>query len=102
MDTMTEVLQVEVGTDEKTCGDRAVQWEQRTRDTAVQWEQRIRDSGSVGTASLLESRGILPGRRQRRHHHGEITNSNQNATVASGMELYVQSRLGQSQRQLRL
>ena len=52
MDTMKEVLQVVVGTDEKTWRDRAVQWEQWIRDRAVQWRQR---------ALKVMSRGILPG-----------------------------------------
>ena len=73
MDTTKEVLQVDVGTDEKTWRNRTAQWEQRNRDRTVQWEQRIRnrtvqweqrtrDRAVQWKQRALEvmSRGILP------------------------------------------
>ena len=73
MDTTKEVLQVDVGTDEKTWRngtaqweqrnrDRTVQWEHRTRNRTVQWEQRTRDRAVQWEQRAFEvmSRGILP------------------------------------------
>ena len=63
MDTKNEVLQVDVGTDEKTYRDRADQWEHRIRDRGVQWEQRIRRRAVQDEKQTRElearSRGML-------------------------------------------
>ena len=54
IDTMKEVLQVDVGTDEKTCRDRAAQWEQRVRDRAAQWEQRFETELFSGNSGVRD------------------------------------------------
>ena len=90
MHTMKEVLQVEVGTEEKTYSDRTVQWEQRSRDRAVQWEQRTRELEAM-------SRGILP---YIFKAHSCIMHAASVKILAVGWK-WVQSRLGQSQWQLR-
>ena len=58
-DTTKEVLQVDVGTDEKTWTNRTVQWEQRTRDRAVQWGQRALEVMSRGILPYVAKRNII-------------------------------------------
>ena len=67
---MKEVLQVDAGTDEKTCRDRAVQCEQRIRDRAVQWEQRIRDRAAEWEQRIRDS---AVQREQRTREHNAIS-----------------------------
>ena len=60
---LNEVLQVDLGTDERTY-----------MDNVFQWEQRIHEFETNVTRNVAR-------RRKESHHHGEITVSSQNSSV---------------------